>query len=133
MPEVRRDDQGLSKERDITSTLRKFADGIYVGSSVDIRLGVTTIDVRRLPESPWHAADIKKSVVDMFMRAIHQAVQDGEVLISCTYGVNRAPCVAKLYCIGAGLEFNWAGSFPNKSWREYVQKNYDYYQKNAWA
>jgi|GEM_PF-6968844 len=120
------------RERDITSTLRKFAEDIYVGSQMDIRLGATTIDVRRLPESPWHAADINRSVVDMLMRAIEESLLFGEVLISCTYGVNRAPSIAKLYCIGGGLEFNWAGSFPNKSWREFVHKNYDYYLQRLW-
>lgn len=122
----------MNRERDVKSTLRKFAEGIYVGASVDIRLGATTIDVRRLPESPWQATDINLSVVDMLMPAIEGALQEGEVLITCAFGVNRAPSIAKLYCIGADLPFDWTGSFPNKAWRDFVHKHYDYYLQQLW-
>lgn len=129
---MRGDDLGLMRELDVTSTLRQFADGIYVGSQLDIRLGATTIDVRRLPESPWQASDIKQSLVDMYMLAIEGGLSEGEVFIHCTYGLNRAPTVAKLYCIGAGLTFDWTGSFPNKSWRDFARKNYTYYENRCW-
>lgn len=122
----------MNGERDITSTLRRFAEGIYVGSQVDVRPGATIIDVRELPESPWNAADIKRSDVDVFMRAIDQTLKDGEVLIACTYGVNRAPSIAKLYCIGKELPFNWYGSFPNKAWYSFVRKNFGYYRFRGW-
>lgn len=123
---------GLMRERDVTSTIREFAEGIYVGSAMDIRLGATGVDVRRLPESPWKVGDINQSLVDMYMLAIEDALREGEVFIYCTYGVNRAPTIAKLYCIGAGLTFNWVGSFPNHTWREFTRKNYNYYENRCW-
>lgn len=122
----------MNKERDVISTLRKFAEGVYVGSQLDDWPGATHISVCRLPESPWKISDIDKSVVNQLMREIDQASRDGFVLITCKYGVNRAPSIAKLFCIGKRRPFNWMGSFPTMTWREFVTVNYSYYQRRAW-
>ena len=122
------------RERDITSTLRKFSEGIYVGAAIDGRLGATRIDVRGLPESPRRASDISRHAVDAFVRTISRCrLQGDEVLITCTYGVNRAPSIAKLYCIGKRLPFNWVGSFANTGWQDFINRNYAYYQRRSWA
>ena len=122
------------RERDITSTLRWFAEGIYVGSQMDEVPGAVRIDVRELSEAPMSAGVISRPAVDVYMRSINNCrLIDKEVLVSCTYGVNRAPAIAKLYCIGKGLRFNWVGSFPNSVWRDFINRNYAYYQRRSWA
>lgn len=117
-------------ERDITSTLRKFAPGIYVGSAIDSVEGVKAVDCRGLPEN---GRNIPHGYLDNILRIIDSISSEGDVFIFCDYGINRAPAVARLYCIGLGIGYDMNGSYLNTGWKEHYIRNYRYYHRREWV
>ena len=112
--------------------MRQFADRIWVGGIDAFKPGAARIDVRSLPENPYDYLLIPRMDVDDVMWEIEDYVDKTPVLITCQDGVNRAPSVARLYCIGRGWPFNIWGSFPVEPWKQFTMHYWDYYRNRQW-
>jgi hypothetical protein len=119
-------------ERDVTSNLIQRAPGVYTGSSLDGG-GDSWVDAAWLPESPGTYTHIPNNAVEAMMRDIDGKYRRyGEVLITCTWGLNRSPSLARLYCLFLGVECDMTGAFINKAWRDFYMENYRHFKDGEW-
>ena len=119
-------------ERDVTSNLVQRAPGVYTGSSLDGG-GRSWVDVSWLPESPATYTYIPNNAVELLMGDIDGKYRRyGEVLITCTWGLNRAPSMARLYCLFLGIECDMRDVRINKAWRDFYMENFHHYRSGEW-